>query len=480
MKWLNMLRFLLRPFRSKRQVHDDLDDEIRFHLEMETQKLLDQGIPPAEARRAALMRFGNAERIKEEVREVDGVSWMEKLAADARFGLRILIRNPVFAMVGILTLALGIGASTAIFSVVDGILLRPLPYPDPSKLVTVWADFSERGGPVQDWLSYPNYEDARDLPVFVDLASFQEWRPTLSGRGEPEMLRGAQVSQGMFTRVLRTPPILGRGFAPQDDLPDAPPVVLLGHGFWTRSFGGERQAIGSIITLDGTPSEIVGVMPRGFNAPLLGGDFSPGPPVQDLWTPMRMDPAGPNAHRGNIQFRAVGRLQEGVAIEAARAELHRLGLRLQEEYPDTNLGRSFSILPLHQDMVRGARAGLWVLLGSVGFVLLLVCLNLANLVLARGSSRAGEMALRSTMGAGRSRLVRQLVTESTVLSILGGGLGLLLAYWGTDLLVSLAPEGTPRIDEVMMDARILAFGILAAFASGILFGLFPAVRLSGV
>jgi predicted permease len=480
MRWLDIARFLLRPFRSRTTVHDELDDEVRFHLEMETEKLIEKGFSPDEARRTARMTFGNAERIKEEVREVDGVSWMEKLTADARFGLRVLRRNPVFAGVGILTLALGIGASTAIFSVVDGILLRPLPYPEPSRLVTVWADFSPNGGPDQEWLSYPNYQDARALPVFDELSAFQEWRPTLSGQGEPEMLRGAQVAEGMFSRVLRVRPFLGRTFAPEDDLPDASPVVLLSHGYWVRNFGADEAVLGSTIVLDGIPSQVVGVMPPGFNAPLLGGDFAPGPPVQDIWGTLRIDLAGPGGGRGSIFLRTVGRLGQGVTVEAAQGELRRLGSQLEQEYPETNVGKTYSILPLHQDMVQGARTGLWVLLGSVGFVLLLVCLNLANLVLARGSARTGEMALRSAMGANRGRLVRQLVTESTVMAVLGGGLGLVVAYWATDLLVSLAPEGTPRIENVVVGARIVAFGILAALGAGILFGLFPALRMSGV
>jgi len=274
MKWFHQVRFLLRPFLGRRRVHRDLDDELRFHLEMEAEKLVAQGMTPAQAHREARMRLGGEETIKEEVRDVDGVGWMEKLLTDARFGLRVLKRNPIFAGVAILTLGLGIGASTAIFSLVDGILLRPLPFEKPQELVTVWADLSEIDGPEQEWLSFPNYEDARDSGIFQSLGAYLEWQVTLTGEGPTQVVDGLQVSHEVFSGVLSVEPLLGRTFLPEDDRDGAPRVVLISHGLWTRLFAGDPGAVGRTLLLDEVPHEIIGVMPPGFSVPNLGGAFS--------------------------------------------------------------------------------------------------------------------------------------------------------------------------------------------------------------
>lgn len=476
--WLRRLRFLLRPFLSRTQVHEEAEEELRFHLEMETRKLVDGGMEPEEARREARLRFGGVERFKEEVRDVDGVSGIEKLLTDGKYGLRVLKKNPVFALVGILTLALGIGASTAIFSVVDGILLRPLPYDEPDELAVVWADYTRRDGPVREWLSYPNYHEAAELDVFEDLATYLGWQPTLTGEGPPEMIQGARVSHGFFSRVLRVSPELGRGFTPADDEPGAAPVVLLSHGLWSSLFGADPDVVGRTLVLDDEPHTVIGVMPQGFRPPLLGGAYSAGSPRQDIWRPLRQTATEHFGVRGSALYRTVGRLADGMSVPAARAELERLGTRLEQEYPDANAGQGYAIFSLRDEMVRSADTGLWVLLGAVGFVLLLVCVNLANLVLARGAARTGEMAIRSAMGAGRRRLIRQLTTETMVLAILGGALGIGVAYLGTDFLVSMAPAGTPRLDEVGVDGRVLAFAAAVTLLSGVVFGLFPALRLS--
>lgn len=480
MKWLHQLRFLLRPFLGRNQVHRDVDDEIRFHLEMEAEKLISQGVAPSQARREARKRFGAVEDVKEEVRTVDGVGWMEKLMMDGRFGLRVLRKNPVFATVAILTLALGIGASTAIFSLVDGILLRPLPYPEPQELVTVWADLSERDGPRQEWLSYPNYEDAKESGPFQELGAYLEWQGTLTGRGPTRVVQGLRVSHGTISTVLGATPVLGRGFPPQDDVAGAPWTVLISYGLWNRLFGQNPEVVGQTMTLDGVPHEIIGVMPSGFVVPNLGGAFSTLVQNQEAWIPIQVTGNDQLGGRGAALFRTVGRLREGIGVEAARAQLEQLGRALEEEFPDANAGVGYALYPLQANMVEAQATGLWILLGAVGFILLLVCLNLANLFLARGSARSGEMALRSAMGAGRRRLIRQLVTESTVMALMGGLLGFVLAYLGTDLLVSLAPPGTPRLASVTVNGRILLFATVATVGSGILFGLFPALRVSSV
>lgn len=480
MKWLNQVRFLLRPFLGRRRVHRELEEEFRFHLEMETEKLVAQGLDPGEARRQARLRFGGTEGLKEEVREVDGVGWMERLLTDGRFGLRVLRKNPVFAGVAILTLALGIGASTAIFSLVDGILLKPLPFQEPRELVSVWADLTQIDGPAQEWLSFPNYRDARDSGIFAGLGAYTEWQGTLTGDGPPRTLQGITLTQGTISGVLREEPLLGRGLAPDDDVDGAPRVILISHGLWTRMFGQDPEVLGRVLTIDGMPHEIVGVMGPGFYVPNLGGAFSVLVGEQEVWLPIQSQGNQRLGGRGSALFRALGRLEEGISEEVARDRLRQLGTRLAQEYPEANTGVNYTLIPLHRNMVEAQERGLWVLFGAVGFTLLLVCLNLANLVLARGASRAEEMALRSALGAPRRRLIHQLVTESLVMALLGGALGLGLAYLGTDLLVSLAPQGTPRLDTVGVDRRILLFTGMVTLGSGILFGLFPALRVSRV
>ncbi len=476
MKWIHQLRFLLRPFFGRNRVHQEMDQEFRFHLEMEREKLRAQGMDPETARREASLRFGCVEGLKEEVRDVDGVGWIEKLLSDARFGIRVLRSNPVFAGVAVLTLALGIGASTAIFSLVDGILLRPLPFEDPEELVTVWADLSGIDGPVQEWLSFPNYEDARGSGLFEELGAYFEWQGSLAGDGATQALQGIQLSPEMISTVLGVSPILGRGLLTEDGRDGAPPVALISQGLWDRLFGSDPGVLEMTLLLDGTPYEIVGVMPTGFTFPNLGGGFSAQLLDQEVWLPLQTE--GLPQDRGDAFIRTLGRLAPGISVEVARERLLQLGNRLSEEYPEANTGVTYSIFPLQKDMVQAQEEGLWVLLGSVGFILLLVCLNLANLLLARGSARLEEMAVRSALGAGRRRLIRQLVTESTVLAVLGGGLGMLVAYLATDLLVSMAPEGTPRLEGVGVDGRILLFATVVTLGSGLLFGLFPAWRLA--
>lgn len=395
------------------------------------------------------------------------VGMLEGLGKDVRFAVRTLLRAPGFGAVVLLTLALGIGATVAIFSVVDGILFRPLPYPDPDELVMVWADYTRRDGPTREWLGYRTAMDLEsESGAFAELGLWGGWFPTLTGRDEPAQLRGAAISEGMFSRVLRVSPELGRTFAPEEDLPNGPRVVLLSHGFWSSTFGADAGVIGRSVTLDGQPTTVVGVMPRGFRAPFI--------PDAQVWQPLGIPPD--REDRGAVYLRSVGRLGPDVTVEAADTRLATLSERLAAEYPRSNTGVVYDVYPLHAELVSTAATGLWVLLGAVGLILLIVCVNVANLLLSRAVSRQGELAVRAALGAGRRRLARQLLVESAVLGLIGGVLGIGLAYVGVDLLVSLAPEQTPRVDEVVLDGRILVVALAISLGAGLLFGLLPALR----
>jgi len=469
MRWLYRLRFLLRPLRSLGRAHRDIDDEFRFHVEMETEKLVRRGMDPAEARRRANIQFGGEERYKEEVREVNGVSLLERIITDARFGIRMLVKNPVFAAVAIFTLALGIGGSTAVFSVVDGILLRDLPFQQPDRLVSVWHDFTRRGGPEQEWLDYLNYRDVKKLEhVFEDVAIYIDFQPTLTGRGEAEPIAGGLVSHGYFSNVLKLAPARGRGFTAEDDRPGAAQVAILSHGFWSRRFGEDPSVLGTSLSFNDVPYTVIGVMPEGFRQPF---DES-----AEFWTTFQFDEADPPGGRGNAFLKAIGRLAPDASVESAQRETAALAARLEAEYPESNTGIGFTVLPLQDNLVEQASTALWVLLGAVGFVLLLVCVNLANLLLARGTARESELAVRAALGAGRKRLIGQLLTESVLLAVIGGTLGVGVAFLGTDLLVRMAPEGVPRIHEVAVDGRVLFFTAVATLVAGVLFGLAPSMR----
>ncbi|MGD8288683.1 MAG: ABC transporter permease, partial [Gemmatimonadota bacterium] len=361
----------------------------------------------------------------------------------------------------------------AIFSVVDGILFRPLPYDHPEELVAVWLDVTRRGGPIDEWPNYPAVQDLVERSRSVEAAGI--WHTaavTLTGRRDPEQLSGAAVSQDMFSTVLTTEPVLGRGFTAEDDRPGAPGTLLLSHGLWVRAFGGDEDVVGSTLTLNGQPYSVIGVMPRGFHPPFV--------PNAAFWTPVRwsMSDNG-GCGRGGYCVRAVARLAEGVDPDDALIEARAIGDQLAAEYPETNTDQTYYLRPLREDLVGPARAALLVLMGAAGLVLLIVCVNVANLLLARGTARRSELAVRSALGARRGRLTAQLLAESLVLAICGGVLGIVLAYGLTDLLIAISPPGTPRIDEVAVNGRILAFAASVSVLAGLLFGALPAIRSAG-
>jgi putative ABC transport system permease protein len=392
---------------------------------------------------------------------------MDTLLQDLRYAVRMLLKSPGFTAVAVATLALGIGANTAIFSVVNAVVLRPLPYLDPARLMMVWLD-NPRQSIHEDVSSFPNFVDWREQNrVFDPLVTFYGTGFNLTGGGEPEQIRGAVVSAGFF-RLFGVEPLHGRGLATDENEPGREQVVVLGHGLFKRRFGADPTVVGRTVSLGGRPFTVVGVMPPGFRFPAEA----------ELWVPLA--PTGPFADlmgsRNSLWLKVVGRLKPGVTLAQAQAQMSALAAALEKQYPDANAGYGVNLEPLHEEIVGGIRPALMVLLGAVALVLMIACANVANLLLARAATRQKEMAIRSALGAGRRRVTRQLLTESVLLSLVGGTLGFLLALWAVDLLLALSPPGLPRLDEVGVDGRVLLFTLMVAVLTGLIFGLAPAVQ----
>ncbi|HEX5736619.1 MAG TPA: ABC transporter permease [Blastocatellia bacterium] len=392
---------------------------------------------------------------------------MDTLLRDLRYAIRMLAKRPGFTVIAVLTLAIGIGATTAIFSVVNAVLLRPLDYKEPDRLLTVWENHEAREGPKNEWTSPPNFGDWRDQNnVLEGLAALQGWGPTLTGGAEPEMLNGAAVSHDMF-QVLGVEPAMGRSFRAEEDRAGAERVVILGHGVWKRRFGGDEAILTRPITLNGEAYTVVGVMPEGFRFPIISN--------AEAFVPL-MQIVNSTCDRGCYTLRTIGRLKQGITVEQARADMGALAAGLAEKHPDVNIDVGITLVPLHEQVVGSVKPMLLVLLGAVGFVLLIACANVANLMLARAATRAKEIAIRTALGASRARLIRQLLTESLILSLIAGALGLLLAFWLVDVMIAFSPTGTPRIDEVAIDKTVLVFTLIVAVATGLIFGLVPALE----
>ncbi|MDP1571451.1 MAG: ABC transporter permease [Vicinamibacterales bacterium] len=389
---------------------------------------------------------------------------MSALLQDLRFAARLLLKAPSFTAVALLTLSIGIGASAAIFSIVNTMLLQPLPYPNADRLVMLWQDFRDRGGPRDEWMTPGNYFDWRTRSQsFEDIAVYRGGGASLTGRGEPEQVSGWAVTSGFFG-VLGVAPALGRDFTPGDDVPGAEAVVILSHGFWTRRFGADPAIVGQPIALNREPFVVIGVMPEGFRNPF----DSP-----DIWRPVQLNAANPS--RGQITLRSFARLKAGTSLAQAQAEMATLGQTLAQEIPDAQQ-TGILVTPLHERVVGDVRTPLLALLGAVLLVLLIASANIANLLIARSAARAREVAMRKALGASPLRIVRQLLTESLLLGAIGAVGGLLMAGWLLDVLIANAPPGTPDLDRVRIDGTVFAFGAGLAMLTALIFGLAPAVQ----
>ncbi len=469
-----------KPFRlpdDPRRAGSDVDREIALHLELRTRELEAQGLSAEAARAQALAWFGDREAIARECADLRGdtlrarrrTGWLAELGHDVRSAARSLRRAPGFVLLALLTLTLGIGANAALFGVVRSVLLRPLPYPDADRLVQVWTDERAHGREAPEWLTPPDFLDwQRDNTSFASMAAYQGWGPDLTGDGDPESLSGLAVTARFFD-VLGVPAAFGRTFAAADDDAGAERVVVLTDAIWRRRFGADPAVLGRQLTLDGEPWTVIGVMPRDFRSPI---------PQVELFRPLRR-PATSRCGRDCIVLQAIGRLRPGVSVEQAQADLAAIAARLAGEYPASNEGRGAWLIPLHEQITGPVQPALIALTVAVAFVLLVACVNLATLLLVRGEARARELAVRAALGAGRGRLIRQLVVESLLLAVGGGVLGVLGAFVVTGLAATLVPASIRAVQPVGIDLTVVGFAALLALGSGALFGLAPALHSVG-
>lgn len=456
-------RSFFRNLFRQQQVDTDLDEELRSFVDMVAEDKVKSGIDRKRAHREALVQTEGLEQVKEQVRDSRAGSFTGGILRDIHYAVRMLRKNPGFTAVAIIALALGIGANTAIFSVVNSVLLRPLPYREPDRLVTVLHQVSNPVSPA-------NYFDWRDQNhVFESLGAAEFWTPNLAADDRPEHLFALKLTPSMFP-LLGIDPLLGRTFHAEEDVEGRDRVVVLGYRFWQRRFAANPEVLGKTLKLNGKPFTVIGVMPQGFRfAPFWATKA-------EIWVPLSLGKAATN--RNAQSLRIFGRLKPGVSIDQARAEMTTIAARLEQQFPGSN--RDVHVYPLQEKAVGSVRPALLLLLGAVGLVLLIACANVAHMLLAKGAARKKEIAVRLALGARRSRLIRQLLTESLILSSLAGLAGLLLGLCGTRVLVSMSPVNMPQVDSIALDWRVLLFTLGVSTLTGIAFGLAPAIQASAL
>ncbi|HKR14090.1 MAG TPA: ABC transporter permease [Pyrinomonadaceae bacterium] len=473
MKVFNVLRDRLRALRHRDTVIDDIDREMRLHLELQVEANIRAGMSPDEARQKANKSFGNVNRAVDAAYDVKGGGVFETLAQDIRYGLRVLLKHKAFTSIAVITLALGIGANTAIFSVVNELLLRPLPYRDADRIVMLWEVTPE--GRHQNTTSRANFRAWREQSTsYQYIAAFSDQRLTLTDNGEPEEVSGQFAVPDIF-KVLGVDPLLGRTLLPEDGDPRSPLVAVLSYGLWQRRFGGQSSAVGQPITLNGIKFTIVGVMPPNFQFHIKQRSGTGRP--AEVWVSLPMPTDGTGNQRGRY-LSTVARLKDGVTPVQAATELRTIAARLSDEAPEFNKNYTAEVLPLREQFFGNVRRPLWLMLGAVGFVLLIACANVANLLLSLASSREKEIALRSALGARRSRIVRQLLTESLLLALLGSVLGLGFAWLGIKALLAISPRDLVNLQGVGLNFSVLMWTLGVSILTGIIFGLAPALHIS--